>query len=274
MLYAEKVIKSGKMKEGEFYPVLPSGRKLPDGEASGTSESQAKYNKNKTTKQFTRLVNTNFDTGDILLHPTFPDSCAPQTLQEAKKYLNNYLRRVKYYREQHGMPELKYIYVIEKTEYQRGERKGSCNWHFHLFMSGGEGNYRDIVEDMWGQDIRVNADRFQPLRFGQKSAATYMSKAPQGSRSYVCSRNIKKPIVNNGKKDPKYLDISQKKIENMVKLHVDDAAYWQRHYPGYNFIRCETVWNEYNKHWYIRVEMRKPEPVITKKVMKSMAVRS
>ena len=96
-MYREKQTKSGKLLEVDFYPIFDDGRKIPT-RAPKTKEStpeQQKYNAAQAIKKFVRLVNANFDSKDIFLTITFQPQFAPQTEEEARKWMVNYLRRLK-----------------------------------------------------------------------------------------------------------------------------------------------------------------------------------
>ncbi len=181
----EKHTKSGRLFEADFFPVWNDGRRMPTRapKSKCSTTEQARYNKTQAVKKLIRLVNANFDTGDIIMHPTYETEKAPQSEEQARKNIVNYLRRVKRKRESElkRVSELlkdrpndktlqkqqsalskpfKYIYVIEKQTYKSGKNAGRDNWHYHLFMTGGID--RDTLEDMWPNGIRTNADRFQP----------------------------------------------------------------------------------------------------------------
>lgn len=275
----EKKIKSGRLLEVEFYPVLSDGRQLARSpKQKRSSEAQAAYNKKQQRKKVVRLVNANFDKSDILMTLTLiPDDDSGE--KQAKKKIVNFLRRVKRYREKKvkewtellrlkpgnkkvkenlkkASEPLKYIYAVESGTYQRGKKKGMRRYHFHLFLTGcGEGD-RDAYESLW--DGRTNADRYRPETFGPEAAAKYLTKQHKTdedggtvkSQGYVCSRNLKRPEEKT--KDGK---VSEHKLDLMVRKRVSDAAYWERMYKGYKFIRCYARWNEYNAHWYISAVM-------------------
>lgn len=264
MKYARKIVKSGLMKEIYYYPVQPCGYALPCGKKQ--REAQAAYNRKKSGRMLVQYVNTNFFEGDIWMHPTFFPEEAPQSYEEASKIIKNYLRRVSRWRSAHGLPPMKYIYVIEEQIYKTGKNKGRSNWHYHLWMSEMP---RDVAEDLWTGGERVNAMRFQPERFGQEAAARYVTKAPKGTRRFVCSRNCEKPKVEVQKE----IEISSRKMQSMAEVHCDDAAYWQRKYPGYYFCGMERFWNEYNSRWYLRVAMRKIPEWKTKKKLKVLSAK-
>lgn len=275
----EKKIKSGRLLEVEFYPVLSDGRQLARSpKQKRSSEAQAAYNKKQQRKKVVRLVNANFDKSDVLMTLTLiPDDDGGE--KQAKKKIVNFLRRVKRYREKKvkewtellklkpgnkkvkenlkkASEPLKYIYAVESGTYQRGKKKGMRRYHFHLFLTGcGEGD-RDAYESLW--DGRTNADRYRPETFGPEAAAKYLTKQHKvdedggtvKSQGYVCSRNLKRPEEKT--KDGK---VSEHKLDLMARKRVSDAAYWERMYKGYKFIRCYARWNDYNARWYVSVVM-------------------
>ena len=243
----EKRTKSGRLLEIDFYPVFSDGRRMPTRKpkATPTTEAQARYNHNQAVKKAVRLINENFDTGDILMHPTYRPEDAPQSEEEAKRDFANYIRRVKTkraaelkrytalckkypdndsYKKAKKKLEQPFVYycALEEVTYKSGRNKGRSNWHFHLFMTGGVD--RDTLEDLWPSRSRVNADRFQPERFGPEAAAKYITK--------------------HG-------------VERLVKLRADDREYWERKFKGYRFVRTYARYNEYNGHWYLSVVMYK-----------------
>lgn len=288
----EKRIYSGRLLEVDFFPVFDCGRKIPS-KPKGvgfSSEAQKKYNQVQATKRLVRLVNTNFDNSDYFSHPTYEPRYAPQSEKQARKDIANYLRRVKAKREKElkakkkqlkqlktaleAAPDnpylvseieklkaqikklsepFKYVYVIELQEYKRGAYAGRSNWHFHLFMTGGQTSRE--IESMWKAGQRINCNNFQPERFGAETAARYMMKDPQGKRRFVCSRNLDKPITP----PPKDGKVSRRTVERMATVYANDAEYWERKYKGYKFVRCFSRFNAYNEHWYVSVVMYKTD---------------
>ena len=279
----EKRTKSGKLLEVDFYPVWNDGRRMPSRspKANKSTAEQAKYNKKQATKKLIRLINTNFDSSDIIMHPTYAPSMAPLTEEQARRDVTSYLRRVKYRREKEvkiveqqiaalsddksldnireGLKlrlkklkaPFKYIYVTEKVTYKTGKLKGRDNWHFHLFVTGGLS--RKTLESMWGEGMRVNADVYQPDRFGPDAIAKYMSKDPAGAKRFCCSRNLEKPQTQ----PPKDGHITAQGVERIAKLRNDDKDYWERRHKGYKFLKCYARYNEYNGYWYVTAVMYK-----------------
>lgn len=280
----EKNTRSGKLFEADFYPVWNDGRSLPRAPKSKRSTpEQERYNKRQAEKNLIRLVNVNFDEYDNILHPTYEPEHAPQSIDEARRDIRNQLRRLKNRRKSElkkaqkifaALPDneilrssrlqlqkkieklkapFKYIYVIERVQYKTGKYAGRNNWHFHLFVTGGID--RKDLESMWPHGMRTNADRFQPDRYGPEAIAKYMSKAPQGSKRFCCSRNLDKPKESR----PKDGRITPRGVERMARERSHDAEYWERRYKGYRFLRCYSRYNEYNGHWYVSVVMYKSD---------------
>lgn len=274
----EKHTKSGKLFEADFYPVWNDGRRMPTRapKTQRSSEAQAKYNHVQAVKKAVRFVNANFDTGDIFMHITSRPETAPLTEKAAKHKFANYIRRVKTKRaselkkisklllknpndkklkEKKKKLEQPFLYycLLEETIYKSGKHKGKSNWHFHLFMTGGID--RDTAEDMWDIKDRVNADRFQPERFGPESAARYITKDLNGSRKVLRSKNLKKPTSPK----PKDGKITPRGVEKLAKQRIDDREYWEKRYKGYRFIRCDARFNDYNGFWYVTAIMYKSD---------------
>jgi len=273
----EKKTKSGPLLEADFFPVWPNGKRMPERapKAQRSSEAQAKYNQQQAVKRTIRIINTNFGTGDVWMHPTYEAVNAPSTREDAMRDIRNYIRRVKTKRASElkrveqmlkKCPEdkrlneqfaklsqpFKYYGRIEKQVYKSGPYAGLINWHFHIFMTGGID--RDTLEDMWPKGMRTNADRFQPEKFGPEAAARYASKDPDGDRRFFCSKNLDKPKTSQ--KDGK---TTRRSVERMCALCADDKEFWEKRYKGYRFIRAFPRFNEFNGHWYLSVIMYKTD---------------
>lgn len=274
----EKQTKSGRLFEVDFYPVLSDGRRVPTRapKTKRSSEEQARYNRKKAVKNFVRKINANFFTGDFYTHPTYEPGVAPFTVEDAKRDIVNFFRRVKtaraaalkrVVRELRAIPDnarllaqkkkleepFKYAYGIEVETFKRGARAGQKRYHFHLFMTGGL--ERDTVEALWHYGERINVDKYRPDVFGPVAAALYTTKSGQGKLKLGYSKNLaasEEPKVKDGQ-------ISAKGVAKMATERVDDAAYWERRYKGYKFLRCYSRYNEYNGYWYVSVLMYKPE---------------
>ena len=276
----EKKIKSGPLLEVDFFPVWADGRRMPSRapKTKRSTAAQQKYNDIQMRKKAIRDINANFDNQDIFMHITYEQSKAPQSYEEALRDADNYLRRIKRRREAelikcnkllhlHPYEEalkkqirkleapFKYYYSIEEVQYKTGMYAGRSNWHFHMFITGGLA--RDTYEDIWPNGVRVNADRFQPERFGPEAAARYITKDAKGRRRIKHSRNLTKPETK-----VKDASFSRRGVELLAKRRADDAAYWEKRYKGYKFIRTFPRYNEYNGHWYLSVIMYRSDQAI------------
>lgn len=284
----EKRLTSGPLLEIDIYPVLSDGRRLATRapKTKPSTEQQAKYNARQAAKKLVRLVNTNFGNTDYFMHPTYRPEKAPQSEQQARRDMVNYLRRVKTKRDAEvkktekqlkevqdaikTLPNngylsasasmlrerlkklrqpLRYIYVIEQQVYKTGQYAGLVNWHFHLFITGGLD--ARTMEKMWRPGIRVNCNTYQPETFGPEAAARYMAKDPKGAKRFSYSRNLKKP------KPPKIKDggMTYRRVEQIARDHNDDPEWWERRHKGYRLLRCYARQNPYNGHWYISAVM-------------------
>lgn len=280
---------SGPMLEVDYYPVFNDGRRVPTRapKTKPSTEAQEKYNRAQAKKKIVRLVNANFDNTDYFVHPTYEDWQAPQTEEQARKDIVNYLRRIKTKRKsemkkieaelkelesfytdkeskftaarldklRHKVKKLseplKYIYVMERQEYKSGKRKGQLNWHFHLFMSGGLD--AETIESMW--PYRINCNRYMPEKFGFEAAAKYIAKDPCGNKSFAYSKNLNQPTVL----EPKDGRVTKKYVERIARERVDDKDFWEKKFKGYRFVKLVKKFNEFNLNWYVSVIMVKAD---------------
>lgn len=241
----EKQIKSGRLLEVSYFPCTDSGRPLAERAPKSriTSEQQALYNAKQSTKKLIRLINANFDTGDIYLHCTYSPENAPQSSDKAYRDAYNYIRRIRYYRRKHKLPELRAVVIMEEKTYKTGKYAGLVNIHFHIFMNN-SGFGRDRAEDMWKFGW-VNANRYNPDVFGPETAARYVSKDPKGRKRWFSTQNLKKPIERTKKR------MVTNRYVNRLAKYKDDRAFWENKYPGYIYERVEVCENEYNSHTYV-----------------------
>lgn len=286
---------SGPMLEVDYYPVFSDGRRIPTRapKTKRSTEAQEKYNRAQAKKKIVRLVNANFDYTDFFIHPTYEDWQAPQTEEEARRDIVNYLRRIKskrktelkrasaelveleqFYTEKqskftaarldklrHKVKKLsepfKYLYVMERQEYKSGRRKGQLNWHFHLFATAGLD--AETMEALW--PCRINCNRYQPEKFGFEAAAKYIAKDPSGNKSFAYSKNLIQPTV----KEPKDGRVTKRYVERIARERVDDREFWEKKFKGYRFVKLIKKFNEFNLNWYVSVVMIKAdtgEPLI------------
>lgn len=233
MPYREKRIYSGKMLEVEIYPIsLKEKRKSRSKKRKESKIKQKNLNEKNAKKHLVRLLNTNFTDKDISLTLTYDNKNLPKNEDEARRDVVNYIRRLKNYRKRRGLPEIKYVAVIEYREAERGK---SVRLHHHLIMDGAVD--RDTVERLWKKG-RCNADRLRADEFGYEGLARYISKDPKGKKRWTQSRNLVQPTVKIN--DSKY---SRKKVYELF-MEKGNARKFEELYPGYLYTDSQTPIND------------------------------
>lgn len=237
----ESVYVCGDYMDAEIYPVFqPSGKRR--GKCKPTSEIQEKINQRNAEKALTRIVHANFTRQDLALHLTY--GLPPASLEEAKRDLYNFIRKVKRAREKAGLPPLKYIYRTEV-----GGRGG--RFHHHLILSGGID--RDTLEALWGKGY-ANSKRLQFGEDGVTGLAHYMAKERITYRRWSGSRNLVKPepTVKDGA-------LGRADVEEMADAIEGKKAwqYFEERYPDFWLTKADLSINNVNRGTYIRVDMRR-----------------
>lgn len=250
MPYREKRILSGRYLEVDLYPVtLIDIKKSRKEKCKLSKPKQQNLNEKNAKKHLIRLMNANFTEKDLAVHPTYDPEHVPKDEAQARKDIANYIRRLKAYRTRKGLPELKYIAVIECRDPAEG--RPSIRIHHHIIMSGDMD--RDDIEQIWGRG-RCNADRLQPDEQGFAALAYYITKDPKGSKRWCQSKGLKQPEV--AVNDHKW---SRRKIEQLSQIP-EDREHFERLYPGYTFTRCQVSANGITGGLYVRIQMRKEVP--------------
>lgn len=139
--------------------------------------------------------------------------------------MRNYLRAVKRMREKAGLPEMKYIYVIEE-EGGDGEKR---RIHVHLMMTGGIS--REALEEKWGRGY-ANCDRLQPEEgTGLLELARYFTKQgmEKHRRAWSASKNLRQPRTTVSR-----TRMSNAKVRRLCQEMPGSAAeIMGKLYPGY-----------------------------------------
>ena len=236
--FRTKTIKSGDVLEVEVYPIWPTRSEERRAKEKVTKAAQAAVNDRNARKRLDRLVNTNFGTDDLLVTLTYAGA-APDPEQGAKD-IRNYLRRVKYWRKKHGLPEMKYIYVQEWEEEDPQmspqqlvfegmqssflEPVKAKRVHHHIIMSGMD---RDAAEGLWKKG-RVNSRKLQPDEFGLRDLTGYLLKAPKTKKRWYGSRNLAEPKITVS--DHKF---SRRQIWKLAEGFTEAGSVLRKVYPGY-----------------------------------------
>lgn len=242
--YITKTVKSGNQFEVEIYPLFSKKdfnkfhpRKKP------TRLSQKYLNDRNARKYFIRLVNTNFNENDWVIHLTYSNDKLPKSIKEAERNVYNYIRKINRRRKKLGLANAKYIYV---TEYDP-EKKIRC--HHHLIIE--DGIDRKIMKKLWTNGTRTKIEELEPDEYGLTGLAMYLSKDPKGKKRWKSSKNLKKPVERKS-----YTVFSNKKIRNMVDDQSLISAYTNKNYKAKQYLSHEVRYNKVNKMFYIYVRMR------------------
>lgn len=275
----EKKVDCRDYREVDIVPRTESANRAVKGKRGKRqkiSEPKQKDLNDKNAKRYlVQLGNGNFGIGDIHLTATYDNDNLPETIEEAERIINNYLRRVAYRRSVLGLDQLKYILV---TEYKNGEDgEIITRIHHHVIMNGGMD--RDDLELMWTYDrinwrkaedliyrnsIKqigfANADRIQVNENGIEAICKYVTKNPNGKKRWSSSRNLDRPIQQPNA-DYKY---TKKQIEKLAKTPNCGRDFFERQFQDFNIVSIipefyeETGWHIYMKMWR-KKDRRKPE---------------
>ncbi len=217
-----------------------------------SSDVQKKLNQRYRENRLTFMIHQNFTREDLEIGLGFDDEHLPDTYEEVQRAIRNYIRRIKRYRKKLGLPELKYIYVIE-----RGKTNG--RWHAHMILSGGVD--RDTLEKMWGQGY-AHTYRLEFDDEGLKGLARYKVKEPETEleaiekkvRRWAASKNLNPPKI------PKDRDgfISKQTTKDIREGNVTEREI-ERLYPGYTVTAVEPLFNNINAGEYLTIRLRKTE---------------
>ncbi len=247
-MYMVKTIQAGDMLESEIYPVYVKRKDVPRREKEkNTNSFQNDLNDKNARKKFIRLVNANFGKNDLLITLTYEDRYLP-TLKQAKKDVQNYIRRLKTYRKKHGLPELKYIYVLEYVDEAEQHQSKKIRVHHHILINQMD---RDAAEDIWKRG-RVEARRLQPDDFGLEGIARYLLKNPKGKRWYR-SRKLVEP-----KEHKAVTKLTKRKAEKMAMEPEKFPESFEKMYSGkYKYGDCQTFYSDITGGFYLYCRMKR-----------------
>lgn len=246
MGYRTKTTKAGKRLEVDVYPLWGRVDYTRANKAlkEVTPETMRRQNESNAKRRLIQLADANFDERD--LHLTLTYEHAP-CYSRCKKDVANYIKAIRRRRVKAGLPELKYIYVIEDD--QEGTKK---RIHAHMLISGGID--RAELEELWGKGY-ANAYGLQPNERGLEGLARYMVKSQKNRRRWSSSKNLKKPQVRGS--DCKLSNGKVKRIARNLPNEAKDIL--SRAYPGYTFVECKVKYSDQVDGVYIRALLRKAD---------------
>ncbi len=155
-----------------------------------TEEQVARTNANTAQRKLEMLMATNFDEGDLVLTVTYRDADLPDSADVTRKHLGKVFSQMRAYRKARGLPDLKYIYVLEG-------RHGDHRPHAHIIINAAGGDL-ELMRSLWvwGDDIQLNHIRER----GYDGWAGYLTKERReaslnGKKQFVGSRNLARPVT-------------------------------------------------------------------------------
>lgn len=257
-VYATKEIKAGEQLEVEIYPEFTRKREeeIPEeGRRKKDRQAQRNLNEKNSRKQCERVINENFDDGDIWATFTYSAENAPASMKVAKANMQNYIRRLNYQRKKRGLPNARYVYVTEQGDKGR--------WHHHIVLDGDMD--MDTVEGLWILGKRNQVRRLEKDENGLVGMAKYVTK-PKGKgkdaeegkyqKTWTPSKGLKKP-----KEDKNHYKTKQSHVDKMVNGTLPVQEHMDKWYAadGYEFCESEIRYNKWNGQYYIYARMRKPK---------------
>ena len=242
--YVTRTYKAGSMIEAEIFPAFLDKKDFSRAKRSTAStDKQKKLNEKRAVKKLIRKINANFSKNDLWITLGYDNDHLPETLEQAKRDLKNYIRRIQELRKKLGIKEpLRYIYV---TEFGEGRV------HHHILISGDMD--RDTLENMWTLCERKNSRRLKPDDFGLTGLAVYLSKDPQGKKRWGCSKGLKEPKVTDS-----FQRFTKKKVQKLVENQNLIEEEFKKQYPGYQYdpeYPCEIYYNEVIGLFYLHCRM-------------------
>lgn len=156
-----------------------------------TEEQIQRTNANTAQRKLEMLMATNFDETDLVLTVTYRDADLPDSADVTRKHLGKVFAQMRAYRKARGLPDLKYIYVLEG-------RHGDHRPHAHIIINATTGGDLELMRSLWiwGDDIQLNYIRER----GYDGWAGYLTKERReaslnGKKQFVGSRNLARPVT-------------------------------------------------------------------------------
>lgn len=231
MTYRTKTVLSGKYLEVEVYPIFTGIKNGRSKKVRASSNKQKNLNDKNAKKKIIRLIHSNFDEGDLMVTLSYKEKNRPKTEEQARKDIDNYLRRIRRYRQKNNLPELKYIAVIEYREEQEGKK---IRMHHHLIMNSMD---RDEAERIWGLGY-ANTIRLEADENGFEGITRYIIKDPKGQKRVKQSKNLKQPLVKT--KDNEF---TKRTINKFIK-DIDRQDYFERKYKKFRYVDSKVMIND------------------------------
>lgn len=250
MGYRTETLKAGPRLEATVYPLFGRNetariRKVKQHQTRIQVENN---NRERSIRHLVQLVDANFGPDDIKLDLTYGRS--EPTWEKCKNDVKKFIGKLRRLRKKRGLPELKYVYVIEDSD----EDGTKVRPHAHMILNAGIGLKE--LEQIWQKGL-TKAEYLQPSGEGLEGRVRYMVKSQRrkGKRKWGASRNLKQPKVriSNTK-------VSNAKIRTIARgFEAEAKEIMEKIYPGYDYVRTTIRYSDYTDGVMIRVLMRERE---------------
>lgn len=249
--YRLKRIDYGTQTDLEIYPIWKCGGAVRTVKSKVSKASQKALNEKNSRKKFVRLVNENFEDGDVWATFTYSKRKEPKTERDAHREIVNYLRRLRYYCRKNGLAEPRYVYV---TAYDH-DKNNRVRCHHHVFLSVRD---RDLLEKLWENGGRTQTRYLVSDEYGLSGVAEYTARNPRGNKRFGTSANLKQPKIR--RYDSK---ISKKRAADMSRDFSEAAATAEKLFPELTVLDAKATVSEWVSGVYINVrcinEIRRKE---------------
>lgn len=155
-----------------------------------TAEQIARTRCNTAQRKLELLMAANFEPEDLVITATYRDEDLPDSPDVTRRRLGKVFKQLRAYRKARGLPELKYIYVLEG-------RHGDHRPHAHIILNAVGGDL-ELFKSLWiwGDDVQLNYIRER----GYDGWAGYLTKERReaslnGKKQFVGSRNLEQPVT-------------------------------------------------------------------------------
>lgn len=271
-----RTIRAGDFLEVESYPLISVGQDAKrERQKRRSSAAQTALNLKNARKRMRRLLENNFDTGDIVLHPTFNygffdrafnnmrDVLAemealgfPMDDDAARKIIRNFIARIRrLIKKRGGDPkQFKYIYVIETTKEPRDGDFSAlpARYHYHMVISSMGILTPADLQELWS----FGYTKAEPvdLRFnGLEGLAKYITKQRKYTRRWAHSKNLKEPDVRVSDRK-----ISRRRAALVARdVQANAKEIFEAIYKDYELTEADVRYSDFVAGAYIYARMRR-----------------
>lgn len=244
-----KVKESLEFLDVRIFPITEKEKNRSRKEKSKvTAPKQQKLNNKRSIEWHKKIIHSNFDESDYVIHATFDNKNRPNDKIAIEKEFKNYIARINRRRKKLGLGNTKYVAVIEGIEDKRKKV------HFHIIIDGELD--RDTLEELWNKKGYINVDRLQMNEEGFTALVKYMAKEKETeemkyNKMWRSSVGLKKPKLEVN--DCKY---NKRKMKNML-MKQPSRQELEAMYPGWTLTNYEIKYNEEYGNIYMDINMRR-----------------